>query len=506
VLSLSLWQSNGDLGHQYDGVPRTLVPHSVWESDHEAGISDHLWQVRSLGAVTAGLAALWGIKLYFGASSVGYGGLGQLRLVKLQYLLATFFAFVGVVSYVVAFSMAIGNVQDVYNLEEGARFTFEAPDNKEEIHTWVTTFDMICFGLALVAIYVLVKHGFLQGDLVQDASNWKQAGRVRDMDEKGPVRWYAPRKAAAAAPVAVEEKAIADGVPTNPKKAKKAARPQVVLRDHFHNVRFVKSTFGLLVLLALLASVIISITGVILMHRYRYAGRVYGTMNGMSAGRGLGGSSDDYQMADDDDAIINGGVTEDFERSGWPVKNQRLRLGVSGSLIAIFLVLLVPFRHRLFHWAAILFTFLLSVGFFAVFTLDMNALLNAKDAPCPYDYQSGMNLAPGATSQPSGVSPYVCRYDMFHATVVMTFFAGFFSLIWVVLEVFLRKACERKEKDANTGKMVKVPQCGRKFGMFEAATHTNHLCSMRRVKCAVTGEFMVAKYYVYRHMFELNRA
>jgi hypothetical protein len=507
TLSLSLWQNNGDLGHQLGGVPRTLVPHSIWEDDHEAGITDHLWQVRSLGAVTAGLAALIGIKLYFSASSVGYGNLGQLRLVKLQYVLAAFLAFVGVVAYVVAFSMAIGNVQDVQNLAEGARFTFEEPDNKEEIHTWVTTFDLICFGFALVAIYVLVKHGFMQGDLIPDASNWKQAGRVRDMDEKGPTRWYAPRKAAAtaAAPAAADAELI-DGVPAAAaKKQKKAAKPAFILRNHFHNVRFVKSTFGLLVLLCLLASVIISITGVILMHRYRYAGRVYGTNNGMMAGRGLGGSSDDYLNADDDDAISFGGVTEDFERSGWPVKNQRLRIGVSGSIIAIFLFLLVPFRHRLIHWIATLFIFLLSVGFFAAFVFDINALLAAKDAPCPYDYQSLYNLAPGATTQPTMVSPYVCRYDMFHATVVMDFFAGAFSLAYVVLEVFIRKACVRKEKDPNTGKMVAVQQCGRKFGFFEAATHTQHLCSMRRVKCAETGELMVAKYFVYRHMFDVLR-
>lgn len=422
-LGLSLWQNNGNLGHQLDGTPRTLISQSVWESDDEAGITDHLWQVRSLGAVTAGLAALIGIKLYFGSSSVGYGSLGQLRLVKFWYIFAAFLAFVGLVSYVVAFSMAIGNVKDVYNLEYNARFTFEAPDNKEEIHTWVTVFDMITFGLAAAAIYVLVKHGLLQGDLSQEAKSWKQAGRIRDMDAKGPTSWYAPRRAAKAAPAEAVEEEIADGVPTAAKKTKKAKKPATILRDHFHNVRFVKSTFGLIVLFALLSSVIINITGTILMHRYMKAGdRLMGS-------RGRTAPDIDWHEQDDDDAAVFNGPTADFERAGWPVKNQRFRIGLASALIAIFLFLLVPWRHRLIHWVATLLILVISIGFWGSFIMDVNTIEEVKDEPCPLDWGSQFDFRPvgwrtdalacqGALpsascfSQPGEVTRFHCDHDM----------------------------------------------------------------------------------------------
>jgi len=124
------------------------------------------------------------------------------------------------------------------------------------------------------------------------------------------------------------------------------------------------------------------------------------------------------------------------------------------------------------------------------------------------DWASGLATTQAGTLNSNTVAgtvePYVCRYMLFNATVALSFIISFLGVVYIALELFIRKRSARKEKDPNTGKNVVVPQSGRKYGIFEANTMINHLDSMRKVKCSVTGETMVAKYYVYRHMFDVR--
>eukprot|EP01012_Entosiphon_sulcatum_P020327 TRINITY_DN252_c0_g1_i2.p1 TRINITY_DN252_c0_g1~~TRINITY_DN252_c0_g1_i2.p1 ORF type:complete len:538 (+),score=80.97 TRINITY_DN252_c0_g1_i2:36-1616(+) len=153
--------------------------------------------------------------------------------------------------------------------------------------------------------------------------------------------------------------------------------------------------------------------------------------------------------------------------SGWPVKNTRLRLSVTGLVIITILLNFIPFRSRVIAYIFAFIYFLGSWLAFVVFALDVKEVATARGLGCPDGWD--------------------CKYHPYNATIFFDIFLGFVLVVYVLAEFIARLFNE-------------CTHCARGFGLFQTAKHET-VCAARPVQCEICMKRLSAREFVYQHRF-----
>eukprot|EP01001_Neometanema_parovale_P001629 NODE_1191_length_1840_cov_213.556203_g1129_i1.p1 GENE.NODE_1191_length_1840_cov_213.556203_g1129_i1~~NODE_1191_length_1840_cov_213.556203_g1129_i1.p1 ORF type:complete len:558 (+),score=159.64 NODE_1191_length_1840_cov_213.556203_g1129_i1:56-1729(+) len=156
-------------------------------------------------------------------------------------------------------------------------------------------------------------------------------------------------------------------------------------------------------------------------------------------------------------------------KTGWPLKNTRLRLATTGIVIIMVLLNLIPFRSRVFAYICGFIYFLASGFALMCFALDVKAVNNARDETCPFGWD--------------------CFFALFITTCFFDILLAILLVLYVVFEFIARLLMECRH-------------CTRNFGFYELNKHEAEQCSSRPVHCEVCSKNMKAKEFVYEHRFE----
>jgi len=160
-------------------------------------------------------------------------------------------------------------------------------------------------------------------------------------------------------------------------------------------------------------------------------------------------------------------------KPGWPMKNTRLRIGVSGAVCIMVLLNLIPFRSRVFAYVCAFVYFLCSGLAIVAFALDTKSLDTARAMTCP--------------------TGWTCTLGPFITTCVIDILFCLSLVLYVIFEFVARLLMECKH-------------CTRNYGFFEITKHESVECSSRPVRCEVCTKGMTAKEFVYMHRFECGYA
>eukprot|EP00993_Chasmostoma_nieuportense_P000028 NODE_1026_length_1702_cov_226.962540_g964_i0.p1 GENE.NODE_1026_length_1702_cov_226.962540_g964_i0~~NODE_1026_length_1702_cov_226.962540_g964_i0.p1 ORF type:complete len:508 (+),score=113.19 NODE_1026_length_1702_cov_226.962540_g964_i0:56-1579(+) len=115
-------------------------------------------------------------------------------------------------------------------------------------------------------------------------------------------------------------------------------------------------------------------------------------------------------------------------KSGWPQKNNRLRLAISGAAIgfaALTILDLAGWKRRYLAYMFAAFLFWVSVGCFICFGLDVHDIGHARDLDCPTG-------APPALVE--------CVHWSYQGTAAVEFILGLFIIVYILYEFFYRVA------------------------------------------------------------------
>lgn len=115
--------------------------------------------------------------------------------------------------------------------------------------------------------------------------------------------------------------------------------------------------------------------------------------------------------------------------SGWPMRNNRLRVGL--GLITILLVLIslldyIGTKRRALAYLAAILLFFSAIGFFVSFGFDVDKINKAQDLPCLKDTTLGFG------------QEIRCSYSPYQGTAAIEFLLAIFILVYLVYEFLYR--------------------------------------------------------------------
>eukprot|EP00996_Jenningsia_fusiforme_P000144 NODE_1103_length_1702_cov_361.280702_g977_i0.p1 GENE.NODE_1103_length_1702_cov_361.280702_g977_i0~~NODE_1103_length_1702_cov_361.280702_g977_i0.p1 ORF type:complete len:532 (+),score=73.86 NODE_1103_length_1702_cov_361.280702_g977_i0:67-1662(+) len=128
-----------------------------------------------------------------------------------------------------------------------------------------------------------------------------------------------------------------------------------------------------------------------------------------------------------------------LERSGWPQRNNRLRVSLTGFVIAVAgfsLLDLAGWKKRLVSFLLGIVFFWLAAGMFIVFALDVHDVSKAQDLTCP----TPLSTTPGgqALGRPGLLVEITCYYWAYYGTIFLDFWLGFVILVYIIYEYLYR--------------------------------------------------------------------
>eukprot|EP01001_Neometanema_parovale_P005903 NODE_2301_length_1453_cov_312.056391_g2186_i0.p1 GENE.NODE_2301_length_1453_cov_312.056391_g2186_i0~~NODE_2301_length_1453_cov_312.056391_g2186_i0.p1 ORF type:complete len:419 (-),score=105.14 NODE_2301_length_1453_cov_312.056391_g2186_i0:197-1396(-) len=169
-----------------------------------------------------------------------------------------------------------------------------------------------------------------------------------------------------------------------------------------NGISTVRRTITLFALVAALLSLIILLIFTLLIHEQRQH----------------------YEFRDANNRNMQDNATS--TRSGWPVKNTKLRYAACAFPIVTILFNMIPLTSRVIAYVLGFLYVVYAVVAFATFGVDVDAITNAKKLLCPTSLK--------------------CVYNAYNATIVLDFIGGLLLLIYVIWEYFVSK--RQKKSDA----------------------------------------------------------
>lgn len=163
------------------------------------------------------------------------------------------------------------------------------------------------------------------------------------------------------------------------------------------------------------------------------------------------------------DSSANAFVPQAIETPGWPRENSQLRLSVAMTAVLVILFNFLPFTDRNLNKVIAFLLFATGVVSIVAAGLDIREVDRARSRSCPEGYN--------------------CQNDTFVATIFLDFALFAFLVVYVLHEFVFR---------------FKSPHSGRDSTLLERSKMAA-LDPRRPVQCAVTGEVMTAKQFVYIH-------